>query len=610
MVASNVRFSARMLFFGLAPCQTCNMVVNLNRVDKRGQSATLARLNGSEIWGREITYIGFFVNIVLTFVMDALRLDSITWLWFIPSLVSFSAAVALGWLFSLVIRKYSGHPRIWMLNVLFFGLVGATKNVTVGLVAEYVGLVNDATWAYRFLGGVVMGDSLFIFTALAIGARIDHRAAVQELVSLQNTLINRRELLEETVIRENKTLVTKTHEILIPKLRRIEEMLSNVDSLKQVVDELRATIEGDLRPLTRAVSTSGLTGFATLKVHTELKLRRVKLPRMVVLREVIKPGRTILFNTMTLGILMYFFFGFQGVVWSTVAVLCEGLIHAICKSLLSETLIPFRKAMACLTAISLLGALPAFAAALTLAWGHPKYLMAIILVFIVSVGSVLSSGYSSVLDSERSRLEAQIVGENTKLAHEIAVYEQRIWVFGKSWQLLLHGTVQAALTAALTRLNMPTDDEVLRAAMVRQDLARAEVALQATPVRELDLHRTINELSSTWRGVCDVNIKVSERAARALKRSFEVMFGVNEIMREAVSNAVRHGAATQVEIEIDREADDMIDFVAKNNGTPIRDDITKGTGSSMLDELTVEWNLTQDNRLGKTVLRASIPVSL
>ncbi len=586
------------------------MVVNLNWAGNKEPSATLMRLNGSEIWGREILYIGFFMNIVLTFVMDALRLNSITWLWFIPSMASFTAALGVGWLFSLVIRRLGRHSRIWMLNVLFFGLVGATKNVTVGVVADFIGLANDATWTFRFLGGVVMGEALFIFTTLAIGARIDHRAAVQELVSLQNTLINRRELLEEAVVRENKTLVTTTSEILIPKLRRIEEMLSQADSLKQVVDELRATIESDLRPLTRAVSATGLSSFTALKAHTELKLRRVKLPRIVVLRQVLKPARTVLFNTATLGIFMYFFFGFQGVAWSTIAVLCEGLIHSICKKLLSNTRIPLAKATACLVAISLLGALPAFAAALTLAWGHPNDSMAIFLVFIVSVGSVLASGYSTVLDSERSRLEAQIVAENTRLAHEIAVYEQRIWVFGKSWQLLLHGTVQASLTAALTRLSMPTDDAVLRTAMVRQDLARAEVALHSTPVRELDLNRAINELSSTWRGVCDVTIKVSERAARALKRSFEAMFGVNEIMREAVSNAVRHGAATQVEIMIDREADDIIDFVAKNNGMPIKDEITKGTGSSMLDELTVEWNLTQDNRHSKTVLRASIPVSL
>jgi two-component sensor histidine kinase len=88
------------------------------------------------------------------------------------------------------------------------------------------------------------------------------------------------------------------------------------------------------------------------------------------------------------------------------------------------------------------------------------------------------------------------------------------------------------------------------------------------------------------------------------------MFGVNEIMREAVSNAVRHGGATNVEIEIDREGDEVIDFVAKNNGQPVNDNFEKGIGSEMLDELTLDWKLKEDKLRGKVLLTASIPVLL
>jgi two-component sensor histidine kinase len=110
--------------------------------------------------------------------------------------------------------------------------------------------------------------------------------------------------------------------------------------------------------------------------------------------------------------------------------------------------------------------------------------------------------------------------------------------------------------------------------------------------------------------VCEVTVKVSERAARALKRNFEAMFGTNEIMREAVSNSVRHGAATRVVIEIDRIDDEVLDFVARNDGIPLVERTSKGVGSQMMDELTTEWSLTTEEKSGLTALRASIPVSL
>jgi signal transduction histidine kinase len=129
-------------------------------------------------------------------------------------------------------------------------------------------------------------------------------------------------------------------------------------------------------------------------------------------------------------------------------------------------------------------------------------------------------------------------------------------------------------------------------------------------VRNLDLDKLVEELTAAWNGVCDVKVQVSERAARALKRNFEAMFGTNEIMREAVSNSVRHGAATMVDIEIDRIDDEVLNFVARNDGLPLAEQTNVGVGSQMMDELTTEWSLSTEEKSGLTALRARIPVSL
>ena len=579
-------------------------------LSKRENATTLQRLSASGLWGRELAVIAFALNAFLTLVMDVLRQNDATWLWFVPSFGSYVLAFGMGWVARRISAKFQENPRVWMLNVLLAGFIGAAKNVFVGAVADQIGLVNDATLQFRLVGGAIMGVSIVFIVAVTVGARIDHRVAVARLEEVQGRLLKHRERLQEIVAAENMTLVTSTQQLLVPKLRTIESLLQDAETLMPIVDELRSTIEGSLRPLTRTVESFSLANVVNPNPPSTMKLARTKLPKLAATASLLQPARTFIFNSLTIGIFMYFFLNVIGIAYAVLAVLFETSIHWTVKRLLPVRLIGRRVALLQLALISGLGAMPALAMVTWQFSTDPQFGFAIALCLTIStIGGVLG-GYARVLDEERVRVEEQISTDNSTLAHDIALYEQKIWVFRKSWQLLLHGTVQAALTAALTRLAQPNNDKSVTVELVRQDLKRAEAALIAQPVREIRLENSIQELTVAWRGVCEVTVKVSERAARALKRNFEAMFGTNEIMREAVSNSVRHGAATRVVIEIDRIDDEVLDFVARNDGIPLVERTSKGVGSQMMDELTTEWSLTTEEKSGLTALRASIPVSL
>jgi signal transduction histidine kinase len=577
---------------------------------EREGSSTLQRLSASGLWGRELAVIAFALNAFLTLLMDVLRQNSASWLWFVPSFGSYAVAFALGWLARKAASKFEDNPRVWMLNILLAAVIGAVKNVIVGTVADAIGLVNDATLQFRIVGGAIMGVSIVFIVAVTTGARIDHRAAVARLEEIQIRLLKHRERLQEIVAAENSTLVNTTQELLIPKLRKIENLLVDPEKLKPVVDELRSTIEGSLRPLTRTVESFSLANVSTPPAPSVMKISRTKLPKLASTALLLQPTRTFIFNILTVGIFMYFFLSTIGIAYAVLAVSIETLIHWTVKRLLPVRPIARRLAVLQLALISGLGAMPALAVVTLTFAQNTQYVVAILVCLSIStIGGVLG-GYARVLDEERVRVEQEISLDNETLAHDIALYEQKIWVFRKSWQLLLHGTVQAALTAALTRLALPNNDKSVTVELVRQDLKRAEAALVAQPTRDIDLNNSIEELTSAWKGVCDVTVKVSERASRALKRNFEAMFGTNEIMREAVSNSVRHGAATRVVIEIDRIDDEVLDFVARNDGIPLVEQTSKGVGSQMMDELTTEWSISTEDSSGLTALRARIPVSL
>jgi len=211
-----------------------------------------------------------------------------------------------------------------------------------------------------------------------------------------------------------------------------------------------------------------------------------------------------------------------------------------------------------------------------------------------------------VLDKEREKLEAKIELENAQLAKEITIFEQKLWVFQRRWLMLLHGTVQSALTAALTRLQTFSDSDPYQSSLVRSDLQRAEDALQTIPSGEIDFALSIQELKEAWEGVCALKVSVDMRAERALKLNHGTAYCVHEIVKEAVGNAVRHGSATAVQVEIGRTEDDVIDVKIQNNGTAPRKSRKRGIGSRMMDDITLEWSLSRTGKL--TTLKARLPI--
>jgi two-component sensor histidine kinase len=209
----------------------------------------------------------------------------------------------------------------------------------------------------------------------------------------------------------------------------------------------------------------------------------------------------------------------------------------------------------------------------------------------------------------QKQIEQSISNELIAIAKQNALFAQRVWLFRKRWLLLLHGTVQSALTAAVTRLQGKTDIDEFTVQMVKQDLMRAEQAINGDVEKQLIFSNTVEEIVELWKGICSVSVQVSERAKRALERNADTAFCVNEIIKEAISNAVRHGSASHVTISIDRLEDDLLEVYVTNNGTtPKNSELIQGIGSEMLNEICLSWSL--EGKSPKVKLSASLPLAL
>jgi nitrate/nitrite-specific signal transduction histidine kinase len=143
---------------------------------------------------------------------------------------------------------------------------------------------------------------------------------------------------------------------------------------------------------------------------------------------------------------------------------------------------------------------------------------------------------------------------------------------------------------------------------VAEDLERARQALTAPPVRTIDLPDSIAQLKATWRGICDIRTNISDRASRALRSNNDACLCVNEIIKEAVSNAVRHGEARIVNIAIDRHDDFSLEIQVSNDGVPLLAQKQLGVGSRLIEELTTDWSIASSKATGLTVFKANLPL--
>jgi signal transduction histidine kinase len=307
--------------------------------------------------------------------------------------------------------------------------------------------------------------------------------------------------------------------------------------------------------------------------------------------------------------LAYIVLGITAANWSVVFSLATIAIIAIIKALVPARL-KVKPSQAILL-LFLIGFIAANASYWPLKEFSHNFEQDLLLLVVVAniIGNVMGFAYSKIVDLDQEEAFSQVTRENNSLAREAALFEQQMWIARRNWSFVVHGTVQAALTAAITRLSYTGELEQYQIDLVKQDIARAIEALSKTPETDVNLKEALGNLVTTWSGICEIKFEISERAKRSLGRDANARMCVNEICKEAVSNAVRHGEAKNILISIDRSNDELLIIEAADNGRGVSGEPIPGVGSRMLDDLTVDWSISNNRAIARTVLEAHLPLA-
>lgn len=573
--------------------------------------ALLARLGRRlalpEAFGWPTFWISAFVYFGTTVFFDARRFGGPLELWLLAWAIG--QAILIAWVFLLKPLTFDRLTNQWS-RILALAVIGTTAGVVRGifiaLFSTNLGMADSPQWLFRLGGGGIAGLVITIAGAALIGASVDHQRVIAKLTEARESLMQTRNSSPETLAQAREDIAALAGETLLPRLRALDKALDSSKmsskNVSKMADQIREIISQEVRPTSSSLAQRVEKALSFQPEAPSSKRVRLGLPERFDLANALAPGITFGISLM---LCLATFVPLTDRVTSTLSLVGAVLLYLI----LSATAKLVRRAkpvnlVSGTLILGLIGAVSTIPLSVLTQWSVPKFLnltaMPVQSAFIMAV-LVVGIGYTKIVDAERAGFEQELTEFNQELERELKWIDAQIWVIRRDWAYLLHGRVQSALTAALARIGDASQVTQQTIELVHQDVERARMALFEGIGKPFDLEASLAEIAESWEGICELELKFESAALKSVNEDIGIARSINEILREAISNAVRHGNASLVIVELAQEGG-VLNLRATNNGGPVTRKTRASLGTDMLDELTLGWSLSNQ---GKEVVLAA-----
>ena len=569
---------------------------------------TWRRLGLTEVWGIPILLFAVVVVAFSSLAFDAARLNNFTIMWFPINASAFLCGVvvvAVFWWFGKR-RGLSDSERPYF-NLATAAVSMGVKNATTLYFCEVFGVQDSGEYIVRFIGGMGIGIGILLIYSNIAGARIEQDKIQDELLQKESYLLGFRENLGELFKEEESELRKRTADELIPRLTAIQESIKSSDRPTDVAKAVEALLKEEVRPISKALaqeagrlqrqipaSTVTLTPESKITLDFDSTIRPVA-SFLCVFIAWMSIAQMILRQATGLDVLL-----------ATLTYLLTLLLIRFATRSLKESSV---------NTILLYGWMPGFIASL------PGYFLLyqiphdpqsnVLMPTLIVIGSCVTILFSQALIIERGRaiVEQKLKNVVDQFSRENKLFEQRMWIAKSAWYTLLHGKVQSALTAASMRLSSKTTFSEEGRAAILNDLNRAAEALKEPKPERVTLEQSLEAIRQTWVGIAQIHFQANREITTRINSSLENSLVVNEILKEATSNAVKHGGATNLEISF--SFDDLENLVLKveNDGEKPTAKRADGVGSRIFSSLCLTTSLTVNSSTNKTEFVAVLPIA-
>ena len=503
-----------------------------------------------------------------------------------------------------VLPTTEGRGSKPLISSIAYLVAGLVRGTSVYLTGAALGIMPPGEFLYRLIGGPLFVYGAISMLAIFNASRIRHEKTLAELEIEKAELDELRGGIRERIRLQRADLLKRVQNVLSPIVDEVKSQLQT--SPAELPNKLRDVVESVVRPLSHDIGRGNKSeadfgdgaskaAFSSIKSRfpTRLSAGAMIVPELtafatasiaIAANAINFPGSALQGSVLTLlaVYLGYKFFQkvFAGLWVHFVIALFISVLVAVCVSVVTGLILSL-----CNLQLS---------TALLL-----QFILAQIVLTIITF-------YMQFLRTQRRDAEVEMTRVVSDLAILNSQLRQEVWLNRRRIASILHGSVQAALYASAIRLaksETPTLDEI---ESVQADITAAINKLESGEGSE-NFVDVLGQIRDVWDGAVEVELPDLNPALVAQLEANPVASAcAAEVVREAVSNAAKHGKAEHVVIALEQTGPNLLGVTITNDGQPLRDEVVAGYGSSILDEVAFTWQL--ENRGGYTVLGAAIAI--
>lgn len=478
--------------------------------------------------------------------------------------------------------------------MLVFAIAGLIRGTTLLLFSNWSGEFQEGEILYRLVGAPIFTLIVLVLNAIVASNYARHKEALSLLAAERLRLQVRSAGVLARVQQQQEELTAKVETLIRPAIRKIQETF-NSDSSSAVISSLRTAADEVVRPLSREVAE----GNDDLNFESEPAAVRAKsaLPKRIILGEFLIPFWA---ATMSIGLLA-----------SSTFLLESPLTAFLILTLIFALIMGFGRIMQVLTnSLEILTFLAWFVVPLIYAFPLSTFFVLKPLINMQSTNTQITTViifewclglllfFAQLVQLQRRETTERLEEVNKQLEVISSRLSQELWLNRKRMAALLHGPVQAALYASAMGMAQKSDPSPEYLSKVQKDIEAAlEQLSNPNRLESETLSSVLEQIKDLWSDSVEIDIKIPQDLEAAITNEPLTCEATIELTRELVTNSIKHGQASKVEINISAIDSTRFSVEVTDNGQAQEVSATPGYGTKVLNELSLNWERT---RLGDT----------
>ena len=498
-------------------------------------------------------------------------------------------------------RKHESHP---VKTLIAFFIGQSVRGLVLGFSVVNLGFTDDPQLSFRIVSGGIFISVILSIVAISVAVYDIHSNLVRDLETRTIELESIRESMEDRLQVAEDNLRTFAVQTISPRITEIDGQLAALKSggdkglaLKQLQDY----VDDELRPFSHQIARDSLSSFVSNS--TKQDVRQFRIPRHVNVANSVRPFVSTLLFEVTLVAAAQRTMTVVEVLPATLftTLFFVSYFVLIRKIFAGQELASLPGTIVGLTFFAIVGPLSLTISEL-LGLAIPDHIK-IAVIFIGLIFGSVNFGFT-LLTSQRTELANQLGEAIEQLGSVVSILRQREWIVRRRVSYVMHGSLQSSLNAAVLKLGASSNPSGEMIDQIRSEISQALDRIWQDRSDDYSFAKAQQEITNVWEGTVQVNWKLADGVSQALDTNPTTAECLGEVVREAVSNASRHGGADLVKIQISIE-DKRVLVTVLDNGSSTNTEKTQGLGSELMSDVCSYWSL-DPNPGGGMTLRAKL----